>query len=212
MDALAPELSASLLAAFQPGSCQLQAREWLKSNNDIFLFAPERIHQRYALSVFYCETNGDAWLQNNSWLSDLHECDWFNGIGSDGCGRSEDLVVLRLPDNQLDGTLPPELSLVTSLRELTLSANFLRGTIPEEYVKLKALDTFSLSFNFLRGSIPDFLFKLQTMTYLDLSQNDFSGTIPEDLADTMPNVVAFSVNGNKRLDGIIHNSLEDSTN
>lgn len=212
MDAITPEMSESMLEAIHPRSCQWQARQWLKSNNDLLLFTSERIRQRYALSVFYCETDGKLWLQNDAWLSDNHECDWFNGIGDDGCDRNEELTILRLPENQLEGTLPPELSLLTSLHELTFSNNFLKGTIPQEYAKLTALDTFCVSFNLLHGGIPDFLFQFQEMTYLDVSQNDFSGTIPEDLLSAMTNLELFSARGNKDLVGTGYISVEDSKN
>jgi hypothetical protein len=200
MESLAPQLSESMAAALEEvESCQWQARDWLRSNDEIFFFTAARIRQRYALSVFYCETNGDDWTQNNQWMSDIHECDWFNRVGADGCNRKEEVTVLRLPRNQLYGTLAPELSLVTSLREITLSNNNLYGTVPQEFSNLKMLDTFVISFNAIDGQIPMFLFGIQGLAYVDISYNDLTGTVPQSLVDTMPNLDAFFAEGNKDL-------------
>jgi hypothetical protein len=199
-ESLAPQLSESMAAALEEvESCQWQARDWLRSNDEISFFTAARIRQRYALSVFYCETNGDHWTQNNQWMSNIHECDWFNRIGDDVCNRKEELTVLRLPKNQLYGTLAPELSLVTSLHEITLSNNNLFGTVPQEYSNLKLLDTFVISFNAIDGQIPMFLFGIQGLAYVDISYNDLTGTVPQSLVDTMPNLDAFFAEGNKDL-------------
>jgi len=76
------------------------------------------------------------------------------------------------------GTLPPELSMMSTLWEVTLSDNLLSGTIPPDYSKLSELDTFSLSYNLLKGTIPQFMWEYKNMVYMDLAYNFFHGTIP----------------------------------
>ena len=66
------------------------------------------------------------------------------------------LVVLSLASNQLTGTLPAELSSLSSLRFLDLSNNSLHGTIPQSaWAPLLAnLESLDLSDNHLRGLLP----------------------------------------------------------
>eukprot|EP00977_Amphora_coffeiformis_P026143 scaffold24206_cov250-Amphora_coffeaeformis.AAC.2 len=171
-----------------PGTCQNWAREWLGSNADIMEFSVERVRQRFALAVFYCETDGASWDENDLWVSELHECDWNTMAGIDPCNRQEEYQILRYSGQQMRGTLPPELSMVSSLWEISLSDNFLTGTIPSDFSKLSELDTFSVAYNLFRGKIPEFLWTFEDLIHLDLGYNLFSGTIPDTLHLTEPNL------------------------
>ena len=171
-----------------PGTCQNWAREWLVANADVMEFSVERIRQRFALAVFYCETDGASWDENDLWVSELHECDWNTMAGIDPCNRQEGYQILRYFGQELRGTLPPELSMVSSLWEISLSDNFLSGTIPSEFAKLSELDTFSVSYNLFDGRVPEFLWSFEDMIHLDLGYNFFSGTLPDTLHLTEPSL------------------------
>jgi len=151
-------------------------------------FSVERIRQRFALAVFYCETDGASWDENDLWVSELHECDWNTMAGIDPCNRQEGYQILRYFGQELRGTLPPELSMVSSLWEISLSDNFLSGTIPSESAKLSELDTFSVSYNLFDGRVPEFLWSFEDMIHLDLGYNFFSGTLPDTLHLTEPSL------------------------
>merc|ERR1712048_1360515 len=142
MDGLSPILPPDVLGLFNiPGTCQSKARDWLRTGKDILEFKAERIRQRYAMSVFYCEMDGGDWIQGDSWLSDLHECDWYNKIGLDPCNRDEQVEMLRVTDNGLTGTLPVEMFMLSNLYELTLANNLMSGTLPQLFDKFTELDT-----------------------------------------------------------------------
>lgn len=164
-----------------PGTCQNWSREWLRTGKDIMEFQVERIRQRFAMALMYCEFNGDNWLQGDLWVSDLHECDWYTMIGVDPCSRFEEYQIIRNYGQQMRGTLPPEISMLSTLWEITLSDNLLSGTIPTDFIKLSELDTFSLSFNLFKGTIPEFVWQFEDMVYLDLAYNFFTGTIPNNV-------------------------------
>jgi len=149
-------------------------------------FQVERIVQRFAMAMIYCEFNGDNWLEGELWVSDLHECDWYTMIGVDPCSRAEEYQIIRNYGQQMRGTLPPEISMLTTLWELTLSDNLISGEIPSSYNQLTDLDTLSLSYNLLRGEIPDFMWKYDDMVYLDLGYNFFTGSIPDGIAESSP--------------------------
>jgi hypothetical protein len=189
MGAIDPALPPQTRALINiPGTCQNWAREWLRTGKDIMEFQVERIRQRFAMALLYCEFNGDNWLEGELWVSDLHECDWYTMIGVDPCGRFEEYQIIRNYGQQMRGTLPPELSMLSTLWEITLSDNLLSGTIPSDYQKLSELDTFSLSFNLFKGTIPEFVWQFEDMVYLDLAYNFFTGTIPNNVPITEPNL------------------------
>mmetsp|Transcript_13989 Transcript_13989/g.39827 ORF Transcript_13989/g.39827 Transcript_13989/m.39827 type:complete len:421 (-) Transcript_13989:286-1548(-) len=168
-------------------SCQTQARDWVRFNDNIASLSEERIRTRYALAVFFCETDGPNWSTNKNWLDGaLHECDWYTKLDQriDPCNRDEQLRVLRLDGNQLRGTIPPEISLLTTLFEFTVSDNFLQSTIPTEMAALSDLDTLGLSLNlFDDGPLPEFIISdFEDMVYLDFAYNSWTGTLPSTYA------------------------------
>ena len=209
MGALDPVFPPSTMALINiPGTCQNWAREWLRTGKDVMEFNPDRIRQRFSMALLYCEFNGDNWLEGELWVSDLHECDWYSMIGVDPCSRNEEYQIIRNYGQQMRGTLPPELSMLSSLWEVTLSDNLIEGTIPADYSKLTQLDTFSLSFNLLTGTIPDFMWEYEDMVHLDLAYNFFKGTIPDSLHLTEPNLKVLFVENND-LSGTIPATFND---
>ena len=97
--------------------------------------SPERIRQRFALSVLYCELDGDNWLNSGGgelWVSDLHECDWYTMQGLDPCGVQEQYQIIR-PMGNMSGTLPPELSMISTLR-VSLSFSYRHVYMPSIHV------------------------------------------------------------------------------
>jgi len=178
------------------GTCQTKSRDWLRVGKDILGFTPERIRQRYAMAMVFCETDGGAWLENNNWLSDLHECDWQGDLILDPCNRVEQYEVMRLTGNDMEGTLPVELSIMSTLFELTVSDNMIRGSFPTDFALLSELDTLVVTNNEFTGDIPDYFFSYPDMVYLDFSYNDFQGTIPDDFATQSPNIRILYGEGN----------------
>jgi hypothetical protein len=64
------------------------------------------------------------------------------------------LTELRLQQNQIKGSLGPQLSALKKLQNLYLHANALNGTIPAEIVDLPALRIFWIQSNQLTGNVP----------------------------------------------------------
>ncbi|XP_028202593.1 protein STRUBBELIG-RECEPTOR FAMILY 3-like isoform X3 [Glycine soja] len=97
---------------------------------------------------------------------------------------------LSLSANQLNGSIPDALSLLTQLSNLDLSNNNLSGQLPSSTGSLSSLTTLHLQNNQLSGT----LYVLQDLPLQDLNieNNLFSGPIPPKLL-TIPN---FSKNGN----------------
>ena len=132
---------------------------------------------RDALSALYNSTGGSGWTNKANWNSDLDLDTWF-GVFTDNDDRVSEI---NLSENNLSGTLPAELAMLTRLEALILTDNQLTGTIPIELSQLRELASLDLNENRLRGAIPPELANLTPMVYLDLSDNRFSGAIPIEL-------------------------------
>jgi len=81
----------------------------------------------------------------------------------------------------LTGSIPPELSGLSNLSELSLGLNQLTGSIPPELSELSNLSHLDLCCNRLTGSIPPELSGLSNLGWLDLWGNQLSGDITPEI-------------------------------
>jgi hypothetical protein len=103
-------------------SPQYMAYSWLLGDKFLMEYSRRRILQRYSLVTFYYATNGDQWLKNDFWLSDRTECHWYGKTGSRTlCNKEQELVNLELDTNNINGSLPPEIGLLSSSLERIVS-------------------------------------------------------------------------------------------
>ena len=134
---------------------------------------------RAVLVALYNATDGDNWTDKENWLSDEPLREW-QGITTDDEGR---VTHLHLTENNLTGTIPTELSSLSSLRDLRLFDNQLTGSIPLELGNLSDLEQLSLGGNQLTGGIPSELGSLSKLQYLSLHNNALTGAIPTELGN-----------------------------
>jgi DNA-binding SARP family transcriptional activator/Leucine-rich repeat (LRR) protein len=142
---------------------------------------PETEYQ--VLVTLYNETMGPGWKEADGWLSDFSPCAWFGVTCSEGT-----VTELALPDNDLSGSIPPEISQLTNLSLLDLGFNQLSGPIPPELGSLSALRHLILAGNTrLSGTIPPELGDLSKLEELILSspsgQTQLTGSIPPQLGN-----------------------------
>lgn len=158
----------------------------------LFLFAlicaappvAEAVTQRDALVALYASTNGDSWTNNDYWNSDtVPLCDWY-GIY---CPDSTNVTEIFLNNNNLDGTIPPEIEYLTNLEVLGLTNNNLKGAIPQEIGKLTNLYSLFLQINQLTGPIPREIGKLTNLQSLKLHDNRLTGNIPATFQELSSN-------------------------
>ena len=83
--------------------------------------------EREALTALYHATDGDNWKTNTNWLSDEPLEEWA-GIIRDADG----LLYVDLAGNNLQGSLPPALFQVQTIRMLDFRNNKLTGRLPQE--------------------------------------------------------------------------------
>ena len=104
-------------------------------------------------------------------------------------GIGIDVVSLRvtslvIPERQLSGKLSPALANLNELHILSLHNNRLQGGIPAEYGALPKLREIYLFDNQLTGPIPPELGDLTNLRVLALAKNQLSGAIPPELGNT----------------------------
>ena len=207
-------------------SPQARAFDYMLQDPNYGTYTQARILQRYALVTLYFATQGDTWNQNAGWLSyDIHECDWQQSstaaslalydstsvqvcssiFTSDTSDRS--YQSLQLANNNLQGTIPPELQLLTDLQVLDVSQNYdqLQGNLPdvmfERCTRLRDVVVFE---NQLTGSIPTALASLTNLQSFHAWDNQFVGPAfiftTDDLFQKVTNLRQWHV-GNNLLTG-----------
>jgi hypothetical protein len=100
-----------------------------------------RVQQRYALVVLYYSTapSGDG-----SAIKDADECDWFRYEDRDSvlqstwdgsrsiCDGSNRYLLLALDGDTVDGTIPRELDMLSTLQYINFRGSAVHGTVPTE--------------------------------------------------------------------------------
>lgn len=139
-----------------------------------------------ALKRLYSLTNGDSWEENDGWMDySVPICSWF-GITCLGDSQDNNTVVgIDLPDNLLDGTVPPVVFEIPSLKTLNLKSNsiFIKFDTIDKADSLETLYISDVDIGSIAG-----IGKAPALKELHLTANELTGDIPEDffeLADTL---------------------------
>jgi len=207
-----------------PTSPQKRALHWITADPALTSYSQDRLFQRFALKTFFYATNGgndnllegEQWTQFSGWRSSqeqysyLHECQWYTT--ADVANKSEPpcddqgiYLVLSLRRNNLQGTLPRELSLLTNLRVLDLELNSIQSSLPSELGLMRSLEKLLLPANGFIGGLPTEIGQLPQLVELELYNNAFTGTVPTQLS-FLANIVNLTLDDNS-LQGTIPSQL-----
>jgi len=173
-----------------------------------------------ALVALYDSTDGDNWTDNTGWKTDTVGA-WY-GIYMEN-GR---VVNVYLQGNNLNGSIPPEIGDLDSLKRLYLNGNNaltdslppeignlsklerlyiyycnITGSIPPELGNMTSIREIALDRNSLTGTMPSTLENLSNLTYLSLHNNDLSGPIPSELGN-IANLQYLEIDHNNFTDSI----------
>jgi hypothetical protein len=94
-------------------SPQNKALIWLSNNTDLNSYLNATKIQRYALATLFYSTNGHSWNEKAYWRTNRPECEWH----AVSCDDNDSIDRLDLSDNNLVGTIPNELALMSNLCE-----------------------------------------------------------------------------------------------
>jgi hypothetical protein len=166
------------------GSNQLLALDWLLNNSNFNAYSFDRKVQRFAMAVLYYSTGGTSWDSSQGWLTDNDECLWYQDEGESSCVNGT-LQAISLEDNNLIGSLPNDIALLSSLTLLSFHRNQLRGSIPSEIGWCTRLTALSVSSNSLDGSIPSEIGQCTELKWLYLSNSNLTGSIPSEIGQCM---------------------------
>ena len=178
--AMATKLSGS--EAFRSvSSPQFRAVGWMSSIDEVDTSGIGQIFaQRYATIVLYYSFDGKNWIDQEQWLNPTsHECDWSTTIVCE-YGDFETRVVtgFNAAHNNLQGTIPFEIGLLSSSQSFRIPKNNVGGTIPSTIGRMSALSVLDCSSNQLDGTIPSTIGGATNLILLDLSKNKLTSTIP----------------------------------
>lgn len=102
----------------------------------------ERILQRWTLALFFFSLNGEFWTNSDGWLTEQDVCTWFTTSAESICNEMGLFTHLELVDNNLQGSLPRELELLSgSLVGINLDNNRISGPLPSELSNISSLGT-----------------------------------------------------------------------
>lgn len=167
--------------------------------------APSQVphDERRALIDFYHATDGDHWHNNQGWLGPIGtECEWHGVVCHLFLGP--EVRGLRLPRNNLVGTIPASLGDLGKISNLNLSDNALSGPLPASALS-HSLATLYLRGNRLEGAVPEQAL-LRPARTADLGENRFNALL--ELAEDVPRPAAGRILlDNNRLEGSIPASI-----
>jgi len=153
-----------------------------------------------ALKALYESTDGDNWIDNTGWeqvqtSSPPTGCNLaiLYGVQLDNASRVNSI---DLRENQLSGSIPPEIGNLSSLIFLRLQLNQLNESIPTEIGNLLSLTDLRLFGNQLSGNIPNEISNLNSLTVLWLFNNQLSGSIPTQIGN-LSNLTHLRLDGNQ---------------
>jgi len=168
-----------------------KALAWLLLDPSLELMPDQEKLQRFVLATLFYSTEGEQWENSDNWMGyRSNECIWWMTEGFDACNSDNDLTGLSVTNNQLNGTLPLEVSLLANtLSALDISRNGLTGTVPVDWGALTQLRHLNISHNQIsasnatssNGSLvfwPPELSKLENLKEMDASFNNISAPFP----------------------------------
>ncbi len=142
------------------------------------------------LLQIYAQCNGANWTRK--WNLAESATKW-EGVKIDP--NTKRVFSIELPNNNLQGNLPPQIANLTALQILNLENNRLAGQIPDFAPNQTVFHTLILGKNNFAGSIPA-AWQSLPLQVIDLSQNQFVGSLPL-FFQNMPFLRSLDLSGNR---------------
>lgn len=151
------------------------------------------------------QTDLEGWnvMDHNRTTTNRNDhCSW-EGVD---CDDDKNIIGFSIHGFSLEGTLPTDLYLMTSLKHLDLKGNLIRGSLPSSWGKMTSLVTLNMADNELSGIIPTSFSQLTNLKKLWLGSNHFKGTISDSFIQSWSNLELLDLSSNQ-FSGTIPQSL-----
>jgi len=188
-----------------PDSPQAQAYKWLREDPNLDGYSSTKLSQRMALATLYYATNGGNWTVNRDWMSyEVDDCEWYSKIGLAGeglwtpplgetlggqyfgkntCDEEGFFIEFVLPNNNLEGPIPKEFVLLSTLKLADISENSLIGTIPTELGLMTNIEGIIFSGLELGGTLPTEIGSMTSLDLFVLGESSITGSLPTEVAN-----------------------------
>jgi len=184
---------------YQEGTSKYKALVWLADKDPKHLHSSspiEEVLQRFVLADLYFSTTGDQWNNKYKFLTRKNVCDWNDKTSGVFCNENGQITTLLMPENDLYGTIPQDIGLLSNMERFNLTRNRLEGTIPNSIGIMSSMTNFDLSMNEISGSIPKSIAMLLDLVHLDFSYNSLEGRDDIDLMKELPSLEELRLNNN----------------
>lgn len=141
--------------------------------------AQTNLIQRYTAATIFISTDGKDWENNDGWMGRTNVCSWF-GVGCDENGL---ITSLTLSNNNLNGPIPADLSILENVHTIEMHKNSLNGELPSSLFEMKELKILYLDDNELEGEISDKIGQMSKLEKLTLNDNELSGELPPEIGE-----------------------------
>ncbi len=152
--------------------------------------------QCYALLHLYNSTGGDNWNTKSDWLdNNTSVCNWYGITCSSSGDEPKVIQKIILSNNNLTGSIPFELTAISSLKRLVLPFNNITGISNLRYPNLTHLN---LRQNKITALLAGFSYGIEELTslwFLDVSDNELE-SLP-DAIGTLDTLNGLNIWGNK---------------
>ena len=95
-------------------------------------------------------------------------------------GLMSSLIDVWLRNNKLAGQVPTEISNWKDVRFLYIDSNKLTGTLPDVFDNFSQMQSLYAYDNSFTGEIPSSIWRVDSLIVLDLLNNDLHGSVPDD--------------------------------
>lgn len=152
---------------------------------------------RFALASVYYALGGEQWTNQDGWLTDAHACKW-HGVY---CDRSDTKFIyeIDLTQNNLAGSIPVEVGLLSDIRSLVLTSNQLTGSLPAATLgNMPSLSILFVNNNKLSGDLFELgpLIDNGVLSTMILHENNITGRWPRNFcprASQPPVFISFTL-------------------
>jgi hypothetical protein len=139
----------------------------------------DNIFHYWIMAIIYFSLGGPDWRIDQNWLTGKSPChtDWY-GVA---CSKNNEIEEIVLLSNSVVGSLPTEITELTSIQILNLKYSSLSGTLPTELGRMCNLSDLTLEGLSLIGTLPTEIGLCENLQSLNLIDVELSGMIPTEI-------------------------------